>query len=199
MGFSVDRRQPVIWLIVAVAVLLIAVITLSAALISHDNDSPGKSFGSAEADCSSVTGTSNIAELRRIVPDASSYAVTSEKIVDEKSAKLRCEVRADDQVAVRFLVKETAGDRDDWEKYITRNEIEWSPDRHRVDRYGGGFSDTHAAALFLPCPGRKAAMGANEGLSLTVTTPSGSDHEKDLLRLAERTADRAVELVGCEK
>ncbi|MFI8852500.1 hypothetical protein ACIGW3_20250 [Streptomyces sp. NPDC053499] len=145
-----------------------------------------------------MTGTSNTEELRRIVPDASSYSVKAERVIQERSAKFLCEVRADDRVAVRFLVKETAGDRNDWARYITHTDIDWSSDRQRVDAYGGGFSDAHAAALFLPCPGRAESMGANQGMSLTVTAPSG-DHEEDLLRLAKRTAKYASQQLGCQK
>ncbi|MBO8186600.1 hypothetical protein [Streptomyces spirodelae] len=172
---------------------------LSYALVSEEDGGASARFDSAEADCSSVTGTSNAAELRRIVPDASFYSVKAERLIKERAAKLLCEVRADDRVAVRFLVKETAGDRDDWARYITQTDIDWSSGRHKVDVYGGGFSDAHAAALFLPCPGRAEAMGANQGMSLTVTAPPDGDHEKDLLQLAKRTAKYASQQLGCQK
>ncbi|MBQ1119088.1 hypothetical protein [Streptomyces sp. B15] len=192
-----ERTKPVTWLVVVVAVLLAAVAALSVVLLSGESGNPPRSFESTEADCSAVTGTSNTAELRRIVPEASFYSVKSETLVNKKSAKLLCEVRADDEVAVRLLVKETAGDREDWAKYITRTGIDWSSDRHSVDLYGGGFSDAHAAALFLPCPGRAEAMGANEGMSVTVFTPPDGSHEKDVLRLAKRAAKHASGQLGC--
>ncbi|GAA2061411.1 hypothetical protein GCM10009801_03740 [Streptomyces albiaxialis] len=130
--------------------------------------------------CASLAGEGSAAQLARIVPDARTFGISA--------GKARCVVKADGKRAVTLAVEPARG-KEDWQADVVAG-VKWGSDQERLDKFGGGYVSGSAAALYVPCPGKRAR-------SVLVTSPPGGHHKKDLATLAERTAARSVKRAGC--
>ncbi|MFG3259310.1 hypothetical protein [Streptomyces sp. NPDC048172] len=188
------RRAPLsgaVLLLVAGLVGVTGVTACSSSDSSGSSSSSGSGSGSGSGDlksfrtqykgqCEPLTGGSEAAQLGRIVPDARTFGISA--------GKGRCAVKADGKKAVTLAV-EPARSEEDWQADMIAA-VKWGRDQERLDKFGGGYVSGSAAALYVPCPGKRA-------LSVLVTTPPGGHHKKDLATLVERTAARSYKNAGC--